>query len=502
MARGLIVLAALGLFPAAAWAIEIGQYVFAPGGRVEDVRVLDVDGDGRKDLVFLLARSGEDGATREELLVLPTPATPVKGTFWTAQAARRVPLDEGVAARAGAISVGRFGSGGAARVRFFDRQGVHDLAPSGEGTLQAVGAGLSTLFGRSAGRRITFWDGHADLDRDGVEECWFPTAEGSGQLVLLGREEAAPRHLGLEVENRGATDAEHLFLRYASVPGLAPADVDGDGKRELVTVAGDTLLVFAADTGGEPKWRVPLPFVKTDLGPDEVHTPRIQLADVDGDGKTDLLVTLVTGNRTDFTTFRTRLLHYPGPFVDPKTGRLVEPRVRIDTESVALHPTFVDLDGDGALDYVNDSIRGGRFDLIRRVLGAEPTIWYVGFRFDRARGTFETTPRFSVERPYSREEAVSNHFGRSASFEGDFDGDGRADLLDLGNLKGLEILGAVAKNAEGPGDPISFTNRILPRVRMPSPLAPQLVVEDLTGDGLADAVVWSEDRIYVVSPRR
>jgi len=496
---------ALVVLAPAAGATEVGQHRVPVGGQVRAIRVADLDRDGRKDLVVLVERATGGGATAEELLLLRTPPAPAGAAFYRPEDRRLVALEGPDAPealrRAGGVAVGGFGEGGAPRIRFFGPEGVTDLDPGGALLPLGERAG-PTLLGRSPGRSIVFWDEHADLDGDGVEECWFPAAEGNGHLRVLGGTPAGDRTLDLEVANRAASDAEHRVIRYASLPRLAAADLDGDGGRELVQHEEGTLVVRDPRRPDAAPLRVALPFVRTDLGPDEIHTPRLQLADVDGDGKTDLLVTLVTGNRTQVGSFRTRLLHYPGPFVDPGTGRLVEPRVRIDTESVALHPRFLDIDGDGALDYVSDSIRGTKMDLLRRVLGQEPTTWYVAFLFDRAARTFEQVPSFAVERPYSREEAISNRFGRTGYLEGDFDGDGRKDLLDLGNLSGVEILGSGRREGTGPGDPIVFESRVLPRVRVPEPLLAQAVVADLTGDGLADAVLTSPEDLWLLVPRR
>jgi hypothetical protein len=187
--------------------------------------------------------------------------------------------------------------------------------------------------------------------------------------------------------------------------------------------------------------------------------------------------------------------------LDPATGALRQPEGRIDTESAALHPRFVDLDGDGALDYLTDSIRGTIVDIIKRVRGQDPKITLVAFRFDRAARRYEPQPLFTVEREYSLLQALSNKFGVSAWMEADLDGDGLKDLLDLGNLSGVEVLGARRKPAGGVGDPVQFPESLVARIPVPKGLAAGAVHADLTGDGRTDVVLWSEEELYVLAPR-
>lgn len=493
--------------PRAAAAEEVGRYLFEPGGKVQGIRTADVDRDGRTDLVLLLSRPAEGGARRPEIVVLRTPESPVPRSFYPPEAVSRIPVDQGALAAAGAVAVGRFAADGGVRLRFLAGDGIHDLLPDGTEEPPSDRARVPTLFSRSPGRTLVFWDGVGDLDGDGRDEIWFPLGDGTAAMHVRGGTPPGDRTLDLSAPSRGVADARDAIRRHAYVPNLAPADLDGDGTRELLAVKEGEIVAWSvggaeggAAAGGPvaPSFRVRLPFVKTDLGPDEVHTPRIQVADANADGVADLLVTLVTGDRRQLGSFRTRFLYFPGPVCDPATGDLVPPKVRIDTESVALHPRFVDLDGDGCLDYVSDSIRGTKVDLIRQVMGQEPEVWLVGFRHDRARGTYEETPSFAFTRPYAREEAVSNRFGRSAFFEGDFDGDGRRDLLDLGNLAGIEVLRGATAEGAGPGDPLRFEAAIVPRMRVPKPLVGDAVVADLDGDRRSDAVLWSEDTLFLL----
>jgi hypothetical protein len=304
----------------------------------------------------------------------------------------------------------------------------------------------------------------------------------------------------LDVAEKAHSTATELFGRASRAASLTPADVDGDGRRELVRLDGTTLVVerpFPREGGATGPTRVELPFLAPDpkRPPEELRAPRLSVADVDGDGKADLLVTMVQGRADKVGGLRTSLFHLPGPFVDPATGRLVPVKGRLDTESVALHPRFVDVTGDGKLDYVADSIRGTMLDLIKRVMGAEPEITYTVVRFDPAAGGFEKAPYVTFARAYAAAQARSNTFGRSGFFEGDFDGDGVRDLLDLGNLKSLGVW-------RGADDEDAFKPVLLPRTPVAAgELAPDAVIADLDGDGRSDAVVWADDLLHVVASK-
>jgi hypothetical protein len=487
-----------------AGAIEVARYAFDPGGRVKAVRAADWNGDGRPDLGILL--EPREGRV-PEVLLLVTPPTPVAGTYFEPATSVRIRCD-GDLAECGAVALGRFGPAGEARLRFFGPRRIVEVDARGRPTDGGERLATPTLLARSEGRPLVLWDGVADLDRDGLDETWYPAAEGDGRMRVLGGVAAKDRALDLVPTNQGSTSAHALVLRTTYVPNLFPADLDGDGTRELVAYDDGALVGWSlAAPGGDgmalaPTFRLALPFegAAANLAPEEMRTPRIQIADADGDGKADLLVTLITGRRDQLGSIRTTLLHYPGPFRDAATGRLVAPRARIDTESAALHPKFVDLDGDGALDYVCDSIRGTRLDLFRRILGEDPAISFVGFRFDRAKGTFDGSPYFSVERTYSSAEAMGNTFGPSAWFDGDFDRDGHRDMLDLGALRGFEVLGA-SKAASRGGAPVSFAKPLVERVAVERGLTAGALVLDLDGDRRSDVVLWNDERLLVVLPR-
>jgi hypothetical protein len=488
--------ASLALDVREARAFEGKTYAYEAPAPVRHVRAADVNGDGRADLIVLL----DGGAGPDEVLILESPRAPVPKTYFAKDAGTRVRCD-GTLADAGTLSVGPFGAAGAVLLRFLGPRGVIDVDPRTRERGEPFGP--ASLLARSEGRSVALWEGHADLDADGRDEIWYPLAEGDGAMHVL-RGTGGGVTLDVLCGNRGVSTEEHLIARYAYVPNLTPLDRDGDGRRDLAALQGDDLVAWSlpaleTDVPVTPSFRVGLRLQdERPLEPEEIRTPRLQIADVDGDRVSDLLITVVSGRRDQVGALRTTLYHLPGPFRDEKSGGLVAPRARIDTESVALHPRFLDVDGDGALDYVSDSIRGTQFDLLRRVMGEEPEITLVGFRFDRRAKTFESTPYFTIERRYSSAQAVNNLFGLSAWFA-DFDGDGHMDLLDAGNLSGVEILGAQRRAGGAHGDPVAFERPLRSRVGARGTLSANARIADVDGDARPDAVLWNEQALYLVT---
>ncbi len=482
-----------GLTPT--WAAAPQAFSLELDGEIRAVRQIDLNGDGRPDLV-VLAQPAEGAPT---LHVLHAPEAGAASTWFREQDRRAIALD-GELSACGALCVGRFGPAGQGRLRFLGPNGVIDLDGHGRRQDGAAQRAPATLMARSAGRALVFWDGVADLDGDGCDECWFPLAEGEGALFVLGGEPGGDRRLSLQASNVGTAAGEHALYRYAYVANLVPADLDGDGRLELLALQDNRLLAWSlgapAGKVQAPGFSLELPFLAEDpaLDPEEMRTPRLQIADVNGDGKSDLLVSLLVGRRDKLGSVRTILYHFPGPFRDATTGALVKPRGRIDTESVALHPAFVDLDGDGTLEYVGDSIRGTTMDLLARIAGRDSELHLVGYRLEGPGGTFSAAPLFTLKRTYASSEALSNRFGKSAWFEGDFDGDGQRDLLDLGNLESVEILrgNVQGKRAE-------FGPALLGPLKMPQRLTADARILDLDGDGRSDAVRWSGRTLHLLS---
>jgi len=142
---------------------------------------------------------------------------------------------------------------------------------------------------------------------------------------------------------------------------FAPHDVDGDGKLDFAV--GADWRPMDTKTGGTIQWirsaKSPqLPWQVHPIG-EEPTVHRMQFADLDGDGKSELIVSPLMGRDTtkpNYAERGVRLLAYPIP-QDPVGGPWT-PRVIDDQLHVSHNFVTTDLDRDGKLDLLVVSFEG------------------------------------------------------------------------------------------------------------------------------------------------
>jgi len=304
-----------------------------------------------------------------------------------------------------------------------------------------------------------------------------PDGEVLGRLRVGGRANyfAAPRP--------GPLASESEIDIYFDVPHLDVADVDGDGRADVVASTRHELRVFRQRADGrfpdDPDRQLPLRLISADDHVRNSGLVRVAVADIDGDHRADLLVTRSSGGLLRATT-QTRIhrnrdggwdLAHPDQIFENRGGVVID--------------ELIDLDGDGRAELVRVVTPLGLVDLaqffLQRAIGADASIY-------RADGE----GRFAAKPLYEREFSLGMNFetlrfrGFVPTLEADANGDGQRDLLASGDGSALEVyLG---------GPDYRFAQR---QARQELDTGGRISLGDLDGDGLPDFAIYDPRRADV-----
>jgi hypothetical protein len=300
---------------------------------------------------------------------------------------------------------------------------------------------------------------------------------------VLGRLRVGGRANYFAMPRPGPLVSESEIDLYLDVPHLDVADVDGDGRADVVSSTRHALRVFRQRPDGrfpsEPDGELPLRLISADDHVRNSGSVRVALADVDGDGRADLLVTRASGGVLRAVT-QTRIhrnrdggwdLAHPDQIYENRGGVVVD--------------QLVDLDGDGRPELMRAFTPLGLVDLaqffLQRAIHADASVY-------RA----EADGRFATKPAYERDFRLGMNFetmrlrGFVPTLEADVNGDGQRDLVASGDGAAIEVyLG---------GPEYRFAQR---QARQELDSGGRASFGDLDGDGLSDLAIYDPRRADV-----
>jgi hypothetical protein len=277
-------------------------------------------------------------------------------------------------------------------------------------------------------------------------------------------------------------ESEHRLIRdYAlqmiyRLPQLFIRDFNGDDRADLLATWQDHLAVYVQDLAGH----FPLDPTQTfhfNLRTEHERAQRLVyisplVEDVDGDGRADLVLTKMSGRLTDRRLITSVYLNRAG--ILP-----AQPDVHVDHDGFATTLLAKDVNGDGKRDLLFPLVKIGVRNLIRNLLTDRADV-SLQVHFYRDRGLYNSAPDWM--RSFSYQIDLSDGVvlqGVWPNVEGDFDADGKADLLVAGNNE-------VAVYLATPGT--LFARE--PAAHVPVKTTPHVIVRELTGSQRTDIVMW------------
>lgn len=268
-----------------------------------------------------------------------------------------------------------------------------------------------------------------DIDGQGAPDALLATEEGY-RILLRGDPDAGFVPSGLvPVMPVGTIDLSSRsdlgeVSQTLEMPRVFVGDVDGDAVPEVFTFDGRTVRVFARPQERDGDWpeiaERTLYDAQVSLPEEYLSSRLIEVADLDGDGRAGLMVVRSMEGALDF-------------FSTGEEG-LFSDRRSLQLEGWILPPDLMDLDGDGRPDLVAPTVEEiGYMNLAKIFVSRTLRMKFWSFK-NRLDVRFARAPdgvrEISVPLKYdSSGGGTSVEYQTFHSFDGDFDGDGKNDMI-------------------------------------------------------------------------
>lgn len=351
-----------------------------------------------------------------------------------------------------------------------------------------------------------FWKHSLDLNDDDRTDLILP-GENGYRIYMQNSDHGLDHHQDIPLSREhgaepGGLLSSSMFVYRTRLPNLLTSDLTGNGYLDIIYSQDGQIVQHNQDPedgfSSLPSQMSTMDHLEEEFQQNRMQFTAVRLADMNRSGVPEIIVTRISGQLGVFRTLRTRIYIF---FGRPDESYSYSPDQIIRIPGVSVIPELQDANGDGYLDIMVTALRTdalttawneirGEVDITHYLYLFNSNQGYLGTQSGQGGGTPPDFTRDVQMDPDLLEDALRNR--PHMNFEGDFNGDGRPDLLTINAGGDMEIFLADEDIEEME---VGFESSPRYRNEVESPRT--LRVEDFLQNGDPEVLIRHADRIIL-----
>lgn len=345
-------------------------------------------------------------------------------------------------------------------------------------------------------KKLHYWPYTDDLNEDGRDDLILPASDGyeifyqNQQHELKSAGVIAVDHQK-NIETKPSSSS--LFQFRTQLPNLMVRDFDGNNRTDLICTFQKRVAYYIQNENHQfskqPTGVFRLKHLVEKPKKNRVQFTKVNLRDINGDGKPEIIITRISGKFGLFKSIRTSVYIYKGRGAEPHPWT---PDQIIQIPGISTPPKFQDANGDGSLDMLVTALRTDLLTTAWKNMTGNLAIHHFVYLYDEESDYFGKESKGKGPPDYSHQVEIDKDSLEQGvdeqpmlMFNGDYNGDGQPDMFRMNS--DMELSLHLGHQDPPSGTYLSFEDEPFFTASVKSP--EEIHIEDINQDGISDLLI-------------